>query len=220
MKLITLTLFALFSISAFADWSLPRFNRNDNSNGGLRTVWSCPVNRGDMPELKEVEIYYTADRQLAFRPNIFRGSFNPFGLFGRRRPSSNVDECLRSFMNTIPQAVANYQEARCSGSSDPVCTRSAQDITLDAGRKIRTTSFYNKYQNDLASVQDLLPAPAQVAVETPVGPRPTPEVRRPLPERIVPRPEENPDRARTRLLDYMIDNFEKFEEIKESIVLR
>ncbi len=140
MKLFTLVFITIFSLSAFADWGLPRFNRNDNSNGGLRTVWTCPVNRGDMPEQREVEIFYNADGQLSFRPDIFGRSMNPLNalrsLFGGRRNSSGVDECLRSFMNTIPQAVANYQEARCSGSSELVCTRAAQDITLDAGRKI------------------------------------------------------------------------------------
>jgi hypothetical protein len=218
MKLIILTFSTLFSVSVFADWDLPRFNRNDTSNGGLRTVWSCPVNRGDMPELREVEIYYAPNGQLAFRPDIFRGSFSLFRIFRKRRSSANVDECLRSFMITIPQAVSNYQEARCSGSSDPVCNLSAQQISGDASRKIRTSSFYKKYQNDLASVQDLFPGP--VISERPVTPQTpvvanTPVTIRPFGKRIIARPEENPDLARTRLLDYMIDNYSKIADVKE-----
>ncbi len=228
MKRMTLAIFTLFSLSAFADWNLPRFNRGDATNGGLRTVWSCTGNRGDMPEQRELEIYYTPNGQLAFRPDIFRGSFNLLKLFSRRRDSSNVDECLRAFLSTIPEVVANYQESRCSGSSELVCTKTAAEISLDAGRKIRTSSFYNKYRNDLASVQDLLPAPAiverpviprtPVVANTPVTNTPvtnTPVVNRPVVDRILPRPEANPDSARTRLLDYMIDNYEKFEDIKQ-----
>ena len=225
MKLITFILTALFSISAFTEERFPRFNRDDVSTGGLRTVWSCPINRGDMPELREVEIFYETDGKIAFRPDIFRASSNAItaleSFFSGRKSSSNVDECLRSFMSTIPQAVANFQAARCSGSPDLTCTKSAQDILLEAGRKIRRSSFYRRYQNDLASVEDLLPVapvpPRQVTRI--VTPDPTPNVgpmnNRPNVEIILPRPEENPDRARTRLLDYMIDNFSKFEDIKQ-----
>ncbi|MES2528520.1 MAG: hypothetical protein V4598_15660 [Bdellovibrionota bacterium] len=222
MKLFTLVFFTIFSLSAFADWGLPRFNRNDNSTGGLRTVWSCPGNRGDMPEQREVEIYYDENRQLAFRPDLFGRSMNPLNalrsLFGRKKDSSNVDECLRSFLATIPQAVANYQEARCSGSSDLVCTRPGADVSLDAGRKIRSSAFYSKYRENLASVEDLLPAPE--ITERPVTPRrpevaSTPVNNRPVPDRLLPRPEDNPDRSRTRLLDYMVDNYAKFTDLKE-----
>ncbi len=216
MKLFTLLILTIFSITASADWSLPRFNRDDNSNGGLRAVWSCPVNRGDMPEMSEVEIYYDTDGQIAFRPDLFGRSLNPINairrLFGRKN-STNVDECLRSFMNTIPQAVANYQEARCSGSSDLVCNRTPQQIFQEAGRKIRSSHFFTKYRNDVASLQDIIPEP--VVTERSVPAVPTPDIRRPVADRIVPRPEENPDRARTRLLDYMIDNYSKFADIKE-----
>lgn len=222
MKLFFILIF-IFSVDAFAQWRLPRFNRSDDSYGGLRVVWSCPtLNRGDMPEEREVEISYDDFGRVSFRPDIFKPSMNPIrairNLFGRRNSSGDVGECLRSFITSLPEAVNIYQQSQCSGMATLVCTRSGVEITRDTGSAIRRSSFYRKYERDLANVESIL-SPGQVAASTTAPERVEPE--RGEPERRVEEPEkavstpEVDERARVNLLDYLVDNYSRVNELKE-----
>ena len=220
------------------DFKLPRFDRFDNSRGGLRAVWSCPTgNRGNMPEEKEIRFSYDKNGNLKFSPDIFKKKFDPIkaisSLFGggKERPSSDLDECLRAFLNTIPTAVTDYQQSRCSGSSDLICLRSSSDISTDVAVKIRQSNFYGKYESELRSL-DLPRARPELPQEVipVVRPETRPEVvtraeRDPVPptttvaprtkESPIARPEVDSDLARTRLLDYLIANNSSIAEVKE-----
>ncbi len=231
MKLFFILILVL-SANAFADWQLPRFNRNDNSFGGLRTVWSCPSrNRGDMPAEREVEIVYDESGRASFRPDVFRVSANPFralkNLFGGRRTSQDVGECLKTFLTSFPQAVRNYQQTQCNGSDTPVCTKAAEAISTDAGRAIRDSSFYRKYHADLSAASDLLPQVATPVPETRPDPENIPEtttaptiptattVRPTQSFQATPRPPQDDARARARLLDYLVDNYSQVDDVQE-----
>lgn len=210
MKLSVFIIISLLSFEALArDWRLPFFNSSDDSSGGLRTVWSCPTNnRGEMPDEREVEIYYDENQQLRFRPDIFNPAINPVrmvtGLFSRRRSSSDVDECLRSFLTTLPNSIQSYQSSECREVRDIACTRGASDIAADVGRKIRNSSFFSKYADELGDVASLLPNDPQPVVSAPIPERTTP------PTRV-----DDNATARARLLDYMTDNYSKFAGLKD-----
>ncbi|MFL5783001.1 MAG: hypothetical protein ACJ76H_00245, partial [Bacteriovoracaceae bacterium] len=224
MKLTVLFILGLYSLSATAEWRLPRFNRNDESTGGLRVVWSCPsANRGVMPEEREVEIYYDENGEVKFRPDIFRAHTNALaaitGIF-KKKSSSDVDECLRSFLQNIPQTITEYQNSQCNNSQTAVCSKSNSDISTDVARAVRESKFYQKYANDLQTIAPSLPAPR------PAQPVST-ETRAPLPVKVkpaVPVPQtsvdapitasNDPDTARTQLLDYMTDNYSRLRDLR------
>lgn len=179
MKLLFVLLFATLSYSAFAQWRLPSFG--NDSTGGLRAVWSCQTSdRGEMPAEKEVEIYYDEYGTMKFRPDIFRMKFNPLNeinkLIGRRRGSSDVDQCLRTFINTIPQAIRTYQATQCEGLTIPTCARIPAEIITDVQSSLRSSPFYNRYQSELADVAELNPRPITSTPEVVTVPEVKPEV--------------------------------------------
>lgn len=266
MKLIFCLLFAVLSLPAFAQWRLPFFERDTNP-GGLRAVWSCQTShRGEMPSEKEVEIYYDDFGTMKFRPDIFKLKFNPLNevnnLIGRKRESTDVDECLRSFLKNLPRTIETYQASQCEGLTILSCSRKPAQIFSDLQTSIRNSNFYNKYNSQLSGMSELITRPQEkpvtvveekpetvivesttpeeptvtpevptenpevIVTETPGAVDPAPEVvttpTRPVPEvpevtvrEEIPRPTADVDRARTRLLDYMVDNSSRIERLKD-----
>lgn len=251
MKLLIVFLFTAFSLPAIAQWRLPNFG--SSSTGGLRAVWSCDTkNRGNMPKEKEVEIYYDEDGTMNFRPDIFKLGFNPLNalgsLIGKKKQSSDVDQCLRAFLNTIPQAITAYQSTQCEGLAIQTCLREPSEIIRDTRQTVKRSKFYSKYKDDLSSVielnepsstisdnsqsgpevitepkQDLtLKTNLEVKPESNLGKVPDPDVSS-LPEfeptvydtPVLPKPDADLDKARTDLLDYLVDNAPKIENLKE-----
>ena len=148
MKLFFVLLLSTLSNPAFSQWRLPSFG--NDSTGGLRAVWTCETNnRGEMPTEKEVEIYYDDFGKMKFRPDIFQLKSNPIneirGLFGRKRGNEDVDQCLRTFLNTIPQAIGTYQRTQCEGLRIPTCSRVPEEILSDVKGSIRDSKFYDRY---------------------------------------------------------------------------
>lgn len=110
MKLIPIFVCMFLASNARADWKLPKFNTSifsSKSSNDLRVVWSCPTeNRGEMPKEKEVRISYDVSGKVKFKPNIFKQGFNLVNLFKKKRSSSDVDQCLKTFLDTLPQAIS------------------------------------------------------------------------------------------------------------------
>ncbi len=213
-----LALILLISFPAFAE------------SGSFRTLWTCPSeNRGTMPERRDVDVSYNSRGEITFRPDIFRTSSFGFlrGLFGSRRPGTALSECVNGFFASLEAPLTVVRNNHCPDPENIFCQKTNDQIRQDIGEKIRHSSFYRKYDENLVGALGNLgsdPAPSTpVATTTPqVNPRTVrlpPTRPRVDADEVAPQTREitrttptDEPLARARLTDYILDNYETFNE--------
>lgn len=216
----------LLSFSAFGD------------SGSFRTLWTCPAeNRGTMPERRNVDVSYNDRGEISFRPNIFSNS--PFGflktIFKGRRSGAALSECVNGFFASLEAPLTVVRNNHCPDPENIFCQKTNDQIRQDIGQKIRRSSFYRKYDDDLAGAMASLGSdPAPTTPSSTPQTTPTTTVTPPIPNRTVSLPPTRPrvdsdevapptrditrttntedPRARARLTDYLLDNYETFNE--------
>ncbi len=177
-----------------------------------------------MPDRKDIDISYNARGEITFRPDIFSPSAFGFlqRIFGGRRSGSALSECVNGFFASLEAPLTVVRNNHCPDLQNIFCQKTNDDIRHDIGQKIRRSSFYRKYDDELAgAVQNLgtepvnsVPATGRTVRLPPSRPRVDADEVAPGTREITRTAPTDEARARARLTDYILDNYRVLDDQK------